>query len=131
MVSLFMLVGNIGYASAMTESGPVFEMQELYKGMRGPNIVVATDGSVLAFARWGELLRRSGDKGKTWSAVKEVGVDSRGRAIVDDNRGHVMVVDGRGGHLWRSLDHGKTWKREEVEFKPNGNGHGIPHGPGG
>lgn len=126
MVSLFMLVGNIGYASAMTESGPVFEMQELYKGMRGPNIVVATDGSVLAFARWGELLRRSEDKGKTWSAVKEVGVDSRGSAIVDDNRGHVMVVDGRGGHLWRSLDHGKTWKREEIEFKPNGNGHGIP-----
>ena len=126
MGSLFMLSGHFGYASAMTQSVPVFEMQELYKGMRGPNIVVATDGSVLAFGKWGELLRRSEDGGKTWSTVQKVGVDSRGSAIVDDNNGHVMIVDGRGGYVWRSRDHGKTWKREEAEFKPNGNGHGIP-----
>lgn len=30
---------------------PIFDMQDLFESVRIPNIVVATDGTVLAFAR--------------------------------------------------------------------------------
>ena len=45
---------------------PFFEVQDLYekKDSRIPDDVVATDGSVLAVARSGRLLRRSDDGGK-------------------------------------------------------------------
>ena len=105
---------------------PCFEMQDLFEGIRIPNIVVATDGSVLAFAETGRKLRRSEDAGKTWQAVQDVGHDARGSAIIDDSNGHVMVVHAGGGSLWRSRDHGKTWAREEITVKPNGMGHGAP-----
>jgi sialidase-1 len=107
---------------------PFFEVQDLYKGKenRIPNIVVATDGSVLALARAGRLLRRSEDGGKTFSPAQEVGHDAGGSAIIDTNTGDVMVVESRKGHLWRSSDHGRTWKRQEIVVKPNPMGHGGP-----
>ena len=103
---------------------PVFEMQDLFKSVRIPNIVVAADGSVLALARSGRLLRRSEDAGKTWSKAVEIGAEAGGSAIVDENTGDVMIVNPRRGCLWRSGDHGKTWKRQEIEVKPNLLGHG-------
>jgi len=103
---------------------PVFEMQDLFKSVRIPNIVVAADGSVLALARSGRLLRRSEDAGKTWSKAVEIDPDAGGSAIVDENTGDVMIVNPRRGCLWRSGDHGKTWKRQEIEVKPNLLGHG-------
>jgi len=108
---------------------PLFEVQDLYEGKenRIPNVVVATDGSVLAFAESGRRLRRSEDGGRTFSPVQEVGRDAHGSAIVDTNTGNVMVVDSGKGHLWRSADHGKTWKREEIVVKPNPLGHGGPN----
>jgi len=107
---------------------PVFEMQDLFESVRIPNIVVATDGTVLAFARSGRRLRRSEDGGKTWTPAQEVGHDAGGSAIVDDNSGDVMVVSSRNGHLWRSRDHGNTYKREDIAIKPNASGHGTPDG---
>jgi len=109
-------------------AAPVFQIQDLYDAIRIPNIVVATDGTVLAFARGGRLLRRSEDGGKTFSPVKEVGPDAGGSAIVDATTGDVMVVRSKAGYLWRSRDHGKTWKREEIVVKPNALGHGTPDG---
>ena len=107
---------------------PRFEMRDLFEAVRIPNIVVAADGSVLAFAESGRTLRRSEDAGKTWSPIQEVGHDAGGSAIVDDVSSHVMVVQSRDGHLWRSRDHGKTWGREEIILKPNAIGHGSPDG---
>jgi sialidase-1 len=118
----------VAQAPAGPEDTPVFEVQDLLQSVRIPNITVATDGSVLAFARSGRLLRRSEDGGKTWSAVQEVGHDAGGSAIVDQNSGDVMVVHSGAGHLWRSGDHGKTWKREGIVVKPNAVGHGTPDG---
>ena len=111
----------------LAEEKPFFEVQDLYEGKqyRIPNVVVATDGSVLAFAQMGRALRRSEDGGKTFSPLQKVG-DNAGSAIVDTNTGDVMVVDSRGGCLLRSQDHGKTWKREEIVVKPNPMGHGGP-----
>jgi sialidase-1 len=107
---------------------PFFKVQDLYEGgdKRIPNVVVATDGSVLAFAKSGRLVRRSEDGGRTFSPAKEVGHDAGGSAIVDTNTGDVMVVDSSSGHLWRSSDHGETWKRVAVVVKPNPMGHGGP-----
>ena len=107
---------------------PFFAVQDLYEGKenRIPNVVVAADGSVLAFAGAGRRVRRSEDGGQTFSPVQEVGHDAHGSAIVDSNTGNVMVVDSGKGHLWRSADHGKTWTREAIVVKPNPLGHGGP-----
>jgi len=118
----------VAQTPAEPETAPVFEVQDLFQSVRIPNIVVATDGTVLAFANSGRLLRRSEDGGKNWSPVQTVGDDARGSAIVDENSKDVMVVCARGGYLWRSSDHGKTWKRETISIKPNPLGHGIPDG---
>ncbi len=130
IAAVLVWIGNSGYAAANKQSSAEFEMQELFKLMRGPNIVVAVDGSVLAFGDWGQMLRRSEDGGKTWSKaqriLEEVVDDTRVSAIVDENNGHVMVVDGISGNLWRSLDHGKSWEREEIIFRSNALRHGIP-----
>jgi len=110
------------------DNDPGFAMQDLFEDVRIPNIVVAADGSVLAFAGSGRLLRHSEDTGRTWSPKAEIGHDAGGSAIVDEDTGHVMVVQSRDGHLWRSPDHGKTWAREEITVKPNAIGHGSPDG---
>jgi len=118
----------LGEKPAAGKTEPIFELQDLFKSVRIPNITVAGDGSVLAFAKSGNLLRRSGDGGKTWDPVQQVGRDAGGSAIVDANSGDVMVVRARSGYLWRSRDHGKTWKKEKCTFKPNALGHGAPSG---
>ena len=100
--------------------------QDLYESVRIPNIVVAADGSVLAFAESGRTLRRSEDAGGTWLPPEEVGHDAGGSAIVDTNNGDVMVVQSQLGHLWRSQDHGRSWHREEIVIKPNAVGQGVP-----
>jgi sialidase-1 len=107
---------------------PVFELQDLFESVRIPNITATTDGTMLAFAKSGRLLRRSEDGGATWSPAREVGHDAGGSAIVDENTGDVMVVRAKGGYLWRSPDQGKTWTREEIEIRPNPMGHGALDG---
>ncbi|MHC4494628.1 MAG: sialidase family protein [Planctomycetota bacterium] len=109
---------------------PVFEVQDLFTSVRIPNIVVATDGTVLAFAQSGRVLRRSEDRGKSWGPVREVGPDAGGSAIVDDNSADVMMVNSKAGYLWRSRDQGKTWQKEQIIVKPNAVGHGTPDGIG-
>jgi sialidase-1 len=105
---------------------PFFEVQDIFESVRIPNIVVAADGTVLAFAKSGRILRRSEDRGRNWEPIQEVGPDSGGSAIVDHNSGDIMVVNSKGGYLWRSRDHGKTWEKEQNFIKPNSVGHGIP-----
>ena len=102
--------------------------QNLFESVRIPNIVVAADGSVLAFAQSGRVVRRSEDAGGTWGPAEEVGPDAGGSAIVDENCGEVMVVQSAAGHLWRSRDHGRDWGREEIVVKPNAIGQGSPDG---
>lgn len=112
--------------AAEAAPAPLFEMQDLFQSVRIPNIVVAADGTVLAFAKSGALLRRSEDGGRTWSPAQEVGPDAAGSAIVDDNSGDVMVVNPKAPCLWRSRDQGKSWQREEIVVKSNPLGHGAP-----
>ena len=107
----------------------MFEMQDLFDDMRMPHITVATDGTVLAFAKLGRLLRRSEDGGQTWTDAQEVGPDVGGAsAIVDTHTGDVLLVNSERARLWRSGDHGKTWAGEDIVIKPNAAGHGTPDG---
>ncbi len=97
-----------------SKSVPLFEVQDLFESVRIPNITVATDGTVLAFAKSGRLIRRSEDGARNWGPIREVGSDAGGSVIVDENTGNIMVVNSKSGYLWRSHDHGKTWKKEEI-----------------
>ena len=99
---------------------------DLYHGKRGPKIVVADDGTVLAFAQGCKLLRRSEDQGQSWSDPEEINLAGGGNAIVDETTGDVLVVCPLKSFLLRSKDNGKTWIREEIFLKPNKTGHGTP-----
>lgn len=95
-----------------------------------PNLVVANDGTVLAFCeeRWGSagdnvgechiVLRRSLDEGRTWLPMqtlrrKEGGKFHMGSACIDRTTGTVLLMCG-GGWL-KSDDSGVTW----IDWKPS------------
>ncbi len=106
---------------------PRLEMQQVFSGDRFPNVVVATDGSVLAF--WnGVKVRRSEDGGKTWGAEILVGKGFMGGGVtVDEKGGDVFCfVEQRhppaGISIYRSADHGKTWQVQPTVIRPDGNG---------
>jgi sialidase-1 len=107
---------------------PNLEIQDLFMGVRIPKIDVAPDGTVLAFAKSGCLLRRSEDGGKTWGPVQQIGTDAGGSSVVDTKSGEVLMVRADKGYLWRSKDNGKTWERETITINPNPYGHGTPDG---
>lgn len=109
---------------------PEFEVQPIFRGERFPNVVVATDGTVIA--TWGNKsykVRRSEDGGKTWGpeiVVAEPGFQGGG-TIVDENTGDILVFV-EATHpiapltVYRSTDRGKTWKPQEVVIHPDPNG---------
>ena len=110
------------------DSGPVLRMQDLFDAERIPKIVVAGNGSVLAFARGCQLLRRSDDQGCTWGEIQQVGEGGSGNAIIDETNGNVLIVCPGSSLLWRSADFGETWGKEDIVLKPNAFGHGTPDG---
>jgi sialidase-1 len=125
-----------------------FEIQQIFPGERFPNVVVTTDGTVLA--TWGNKsyrVRRSEDGGDSWGpeiTVAEPGFHGGG-VVVDERSGDVLVFV-EAGHppapltVYRSKDQGKTWQAEQVAILPDAKGnvpsmhmneHGITlrHGP--
>ena len=127
-VIVAMIVG-VGFATegdTRRNTTPAFEIQDLFTAVRIPNIVVTPDGTVLAFAQSGRLVRRSADGGRTWRPAREVGPDAGGSALVDTVTGDIMLVRAKGGYLWRSRDQGKTWAREPIVIRPDAVRHGTP-----
>lgn len=109
---------------------PDFSITHLFESgeddqIRIPKILVAEDGSVLAFARGCKFLRHSEDAGETWNDPVEFGPPGGGNAVVDRTSGDVLVVCPEPEKLWRSRDHGRTWERENISFLPNKIGHGV------
>jgi len=106
---------------------PKLEMRQVYRGGRFPNLLVAVDGTVLAF--WnGVKVRRSEDGGQTWGPEILVGKGFMGGgAIVNETNGEVLAFV-ESGHppasltVYRSKDQGKSWAPMKVAIKPDTNG---------
>ncbi len=129
LLSILAACNSAAYAETAADLPPDRQIIDLFgKDDRIPDINVAADGSILAFAHSGRLFRRSEDGGKTWSEAAPVGMDAGGSSIVDTTTGDVLVVSSNKGHLWRSKDNGKTWARETIVMKANPSGHGTPDG---
>jgi len=111
--------------ASLRAAEPRFTRQSLFDKVRIPKIVVAPDGSVLAFAESCSRLRRSEDGGRTWSDPIEIAGAKGGNALIDDNTKDVLIVTPRAGALWRSSDNGVTWRRESITILPNDAGHGA------
>ena len=103
------------------------QVQDLYgDGLRIPDINVAPDGTVLALGESGRQIRRSTDRGQTWSPAAEIAADAGGSTVVDTVTGDVLLVQPRAGRLWRSRDCGVTWEGEDITVEANPYGHGAP-----
>ncbi|MBT3375078.1 MAG: exo-alpha-sialidase [Lentisphaerae bacterium] len=126
VVSVRFKMADIDGELKQLEEAAALAKQDLFTGMRIPKIVVAPDGSLLAFAKCCTFLRRSGDQGKTWSPQENVNPEGGGNVVVDDTTGHVLIVCPGKLCLWRSKDNGQTWSRESITLKPNLIGHGTP-----
>jgi sialidase-1 len=103
---------------------PFFSTQRLFEGRGGRSIVVATDGTVLAFN--GKYVRKSHDGGTNWTDQEEIGPDAGGtNAIVNEVNGDILLVHPQ-GYQWRSRNHGLTWQREAMTILPDAFGLGSP-----
>ncbi|NIP95300.1 MAG: exo-alpha-sialidase, partial [Akkermansiaceae bacterium] len=144
-----MPVAPNGTAEALTTDEPLFETWDEEVPVMA-HLAVAMDGSVLLFTEQREKgvveVTRSGDGGRTWGPPIEVGRRARidadmsddGRykgdhvgwselanVTVDENTGDIMVFAGSlkpAQILYRSCDHGKTWKTERIVINPDRNG---------
>ena len=148
--SLFAEESSIKIPEDIVKQQPFFQVwdEEVPTGQ----VVVAMDGSVLVFKGHGSgtdeskyvSIKRSVDGGKTWTKESKVGDmikvdgdmsdDGRypnnnwtglGNVMVDEVTGHIMVFMTTlktAQKLFRSKDHGKTWKMEETQIKPGKDG---------
>ena len=105
---------------------PKFEMRQIFTGGRLPNVVVATDGTVLAAWGWGQVrVRRSEDGGTTWGPEIAVGKGLlSGGVTVDEKTGDILLysnADTPEHHrvrmtVWASFDGGKSWPVKRLVF---------------
>jgi len=109
---------------------PFFEQQMIFEGERFPNVVVSTDGSVVA--TWGQVncvSRRSKDGGSSWDAVVPIDTGINGGGLtVDEKNGTLITFVEKSNHppapiiSYISKDHGQTWETYEIKISPDKNG---------
>ncbi len=119
-----------------------FELQQVFQGGRLPNVTVATDGTVLV--TWGATggggdwsgkgleVRRSTDGGATWSESTSIANPGwqAGGLTVDETSGDIFAFVEHWqwpkvpppATVYRSTDHGKTWKAQQTVIHPDRNG---------
>ncbi len=114
-----------------SEDGELFDVQQVFSNERFPNVVVASDGSIVA--SWGSQdvrVRRSEDGGQTWQeeiTIANPGFQGGG-TTVDETSGNILVFVEEGHPIapltvYRSKDNGKTWAADDVTLLPNSLGH--------
>jgi sialidase-1 len=109
-----------------------FDVLQIFDSERLPNVVTATDGTIIAVCGWNNVrVRRSEDGGKTWGQeiFISTGLNSGG-TMVDDTNGDILIFTEDTHppaplHMFRSTDLGKTWEEEEIIVKPDSKGN-IP-----
>ncbi len=131
-------VKNANYLleNSKVKNEPAFyHAQILYKSekdnsARGPHIIVAPNGTILAFGRWCSSIRRSTDKGKTWSPEENLGFKGD-NVLVDDITGDILILSPNTDSpcLYRSTDYGYNWKKENILVYANAMGHGTGNVP--
>ena len=96
---------------------PFFEMETLFVGkdhpkdIRLPKMVIANDGTLIAFTGACRVYRTSEDKGKTWSDIQRISPECGGaNVVVDRLTGEILVLDQNKVGFWHSTDTAKTWK---------------------
>jgi len=109
---------------------PQLDIQQVFTGGRFPNVVVATDGTVLvAWGGEGVCVRRSEDGGETWGkeiVIAKPGFHSGGMTV-DENSGDVLAFV-EAHHppapitVYRSKDCGKTWEAQETVITKDNKG---------
>lgn len=136
-VFFVLLMATIAFQSCRTtENNPFwaddaefFDLQQIFDNERLPNIITATDGTVIAVWGWNNVrVRRSEDGGKTWGPEIPVrsGLNSGG-ALVDEKTGDILIFTEETHppaplHMFRSKDHGITWVEEEITILPDSKG---------
>ncbi len=122
---------------ALPQEGPLapfmgearFDSALIIEGERFPNVVIGTDGTVLA--TWGTtnvLVRRSEDGGENWGPEIPIGPGIHGGGVVVDESSGDIQAFVEEGHppspltVYRSVDHGKTWAVDEVTIHPDEKG---------
>ena len=139
----------LGFPAQAGEEEPFHEVWEEEVPVMG-HLAVAMDGTVLVFkeerARKRVEVKRSEDGGRTWSNPivvgdrvrigsdmsddgrykgEHVGWSELGNVVVDETTGEIMVFAmglAPSRTLYRSRDHGKTWRAEKTVIKPDRNG---------
>ena len=139
----------LGFPAQAGEEEPFHEIWEEEVPVMG-HLAVAMDGTVLVFkeerARKRVEVKRSEDGGRTWSNPivvgdrvrigsdmsddgrykgEHVGWSELGNVVVDETTGEIMVFAmglAPSRTLYRSRDHGKTWRAEKTVIKPDRNG---------
>lgn len=121
------------------EGNEFFESEQIFDGGRLPNVVVTTEGTVLAtWGRYDYRVRRSEDGGKTWGPEILIGSGRNwvhgGGVTVDEYSGDILTFLHYGRHTgndslhqYRSVDDGRTWTKEDITIHPDENGN-IPTG---
>jgi sialidase-1 len=130
--------GGLAHADLASKEGalkpflgePTLKITQVYKNQRFPNVVVTLDGTVLA--TWGNdgvRVRRSENGGETWGeeiTVAKPGFQGGG-VTVDETTGDVLMFI-EDHHppakitIYRSQDHGITWKAEEAKISKDSKG---------
>ena len=130
-LSILFLLGSLpGRAACELDAflgEPEFSNTPVHKGGRFPNIVVAKDGSLLAF--WnGVVLKRSADGGQTWGETIEVGKGFMGGGVTVNEKNGDIFAFVEAHHppadlgIYRSQDNGLSWEKTAATIHPDKRG---------